>query len=45
MKGGQSRQLLGQALAELSQARAHLDYSFQQVMELPADLAGVTPGN
>jgi uncharacterized protein YutE (UPF0331/DUF86 family) len=42
MKRDQARQLLAQALAELSQARNHLDYSFAQVAPLPPDLAVVT---
>ncbi len=40
MKPMQARQFLEQALAELSLARAHLDYSFQQVAGLPDDLNG-----
>jgi len=40
MKLNQARQFLEQALAELSLARAHLDYSFQQVAALPDDLHG-----
>jgi uncharacterized protein YutE (UPF0331/DUF86 family) len=44
MKKDQARQLLVQALAEMSQAREHLDYSFNQVAGLPQDLAGVTAG-
>jgi uncharacterized protein YutE (UPF0331/DUF86 family) len=42
MKKDQARPLLAQALAELSQARGHLDYSFNQVAALPQDLAGAT---
>lgn len=44
MKRDQARQFLAQALAELDQARRHLDYSFQQVAPLPGDLQGVTAG-
>ncbi len=40
MKPNQAPQFLEQALAELSLARAHLDYSFQQVAGLPDDLKG-----
>ena len=43
MKRDQARQFLAQALAELLLARAHLDYSFQQVAGLPDDLTGATP--
>ena len=43
MKPDQARQLLTEALSELSQARGHLDYSFRQVTGLPADLKGATP--
>lgn len=32
--------MLATALSELVQARRHLDYSFQQVANLPGDLAG-----
>jgi uncharacterized protein YutE (UPF0331/DUF86 family) len=39
----QASQLLEQALAELSQARVHLDYSFQQVASLPESLADASP--
>ena len=35
MIGGRARQLLEQALAEMGQARRHLDYSFAQVAPLP----------
>lgn len=35
--------LLDQAIRELTQARSHLDYSFTQVENLPATLAGATP--
>ena len=40
MKPNQAGQFLAQALAELSLARAHLDYSFQSVAGLPDDLNG-----
>ena len=36
------RDLLAQALAELAEARRHLDYSHQQVAGLPDTLEGVT---
>ena len=36
------RDLLAQALAELIEARRHLDYSHQQVASLPDTLAGAT---
>jgi len=42
MKKELARQLLVQALTELSRARGHLDYSFNQVAGLPEDLAGAT---
>jgi hypothetical protein len=42
MKPDQARQFLQVALAELTQARVHLDYSFQQVVGLAPDLAGAT---
>ena len=38
MKPNHDGQSLAQALAQLSLARAHLDYSFQSVAGLPADL-------
>jgi uncharacterized protein YutE (UPF0331/DUF86 family) len=38
-----SARLLEQALKELAQARAHLDYSFAQIEKLPAALTGATP--
>lgn len=41
MKQEHSRELLAAALAELSSARRHLDYSFQQVAPLPENLDGV----
>jgi uncharacterized protein YutE (UPF0331/DUF86 family) len=44
VKPDYARQLLEVALAELSQARQHLNYSFRQVAELPKTLAGVTEG-
>ena len=40
MKPNQAGQSLAQAMAELSLARAHLDYSFQSVAGLPDDLNG-----
>jgi hypothetical protein len=43
MKSDQAREILRTALAELTQARAHLDYSFGQVVALPADLKGAEP--
>jgi hypothetical protein len=42
MKRDQARKLLEQALAELGNARRHLDFSFQQVAGLPSTLAGAT---
>lgn len=42
MKPDPARQFLQAALAELAQARTHLDYSFQQVDGLPDGLSGVT---
>jgi uncharacterized protein YutE (UPF0331/DUF86 family) len=42
MKRDHVRSLLKQGLAELSLARRHLDYSFQQVAGLPDDLKGAT---
>lgn len=44
MKPDQSRQFLTEALVELAQARRHLDYSFQQVAGLPADLNNADAG-
>jgi uncharacterized protein YutE (UPF0331/DUF86 family) len=44
VKSDQARQFLTEALAELAQARRHLDYSFQQVAGLPADLIGADAG-
>ncbi len=41
MKLEHSRELLAAALAELSSARRHLDYSFQQIVRLPGNLDGV----
>ena len=43
MKRNPASQFLQTALAELTQARRHLDYSFQQVAGLPDDLQGATP--
>lgn len=43
MKSDQARQFLQVALTELAQARVHLDYSFRQVADLPADLSGASP--
>ena len=40
MKPDLARQFLAESLDELSQARRHLDYSFQQVAGVPADLNG-----
>jgi len=40
MKPDQAQQFLKQALSELTLARTHLDYSFQQVAGLPGDLSG-----
>jgi len=37
-----TRRLLAQSLAELADARKHLDYSFQQIAGLPDTLADVT---
>lgn len=42
MKSNHVRELLAQALAELANARRHLDYSFQQVAGLPDTLKGAT---
>jgi uncharacterized protein YutE (UPF0331/DUF86 family) len=42
MKSDHVRELLAQALAELVEARRHLDYSHQQAAGLPDTLAGVT---
>lgn len=42
MNRDQVRQFLEQHLAELHQARKHLDYSFQQVSTLPDTLEGAT---
>ena len=42
MKPEPSRPLLEQALAELAQARAHLDYSLRRVADVPDDLAEAT---
>ncbi len=39
MKRDHARQFLEQGLAELQQARRHLDYSFQQVAGLPESAA------
>jgi uncharacterized protein YutE (UPF0331/DUF86 family) len=41
MKPNHVRELLAQALAELAEARRHLDYSYQQVATLPHSLAGL----
>jgi uncharacterized protein YutE (UPF0331/DUF86 family) len=40
MKPDHVQELLAQSLAELAQARRHLDYSFQQVAGLPENLEG-----
>jgi hypothetical protein len=42
MKPNHVRELLAQALAELAEARRHLEYSHQQVASLPDSLAGVS---
>jgi uncharacterized protein YutE (UPF0331/DUF86 family) len=42
MKRDHARDLLEQSLAELANARRHLDYSFQQVAGLAETLAGAT---
>jgi hypothetical protein len=42
MRRDHARSLLEQGLAELTNARRHLDYSFQQVAGLPDTLAGAT---
>lgn len=42
MRRDHPRNLLEQGLAELTSARRHLDYSFQQVVGLPDTLAGAT---
>jgi len=42
MKPHHVRELLAQALAELADARRHLDFSHQQVARLPDTLAGAT---
>lgn len=42
MKSPRARQLLEQGLAELAQARRHLDFSFQQVAQLPEDFHQVS---
>ena len=42
MKPDHASQLLKQGLADLADARQHLDYSFQQVECLPETLTGVT---
>ena len=42
MKPDHVSQLLKQGLADLADARKHLDYSFQQVEGLPETLTGVT---
>ena len=42
MKRDRAGQFLEQALAELAQARQHLDYSFQHVSALPDNLEGAT---
>lgn len=42
MKRNQARSLLEQGLAELANARRHLDYSFQQVAGLPDTLKDAT---
>lgn len=44
MKPDHARKLLEESLAELADARRHLNYSFQQVAGLPATLAGATEG-
>ena len=44
MKREQALRILQQALDELSLARGHLDYSYQQVSGLPDELQGATPG-
>lgn len=41
MKPEPAREMLAAALAELTLARRHLDYSFQQVARLPGNLEGV----
>lgn len=42
MRSNHVRELLTQAMAELAEARRHLDYSHQQAAGLPETLAGVT---
>ncbi len=42
MNRNHARSLLEQGLAELANARRHLDYSFQQVATLPDTLTGAT---
>ena len=42
MKPDHVSQLLKQGLADLGDARRHLDYSFQQIAGLPATLTGAT---
>ena len=42
MNRNHARSLLEQGLAELANARRHLDYSFQQVAALPDTLTGAT---
>jgi len=44
MKRDHARSLLEQGLAELANARRHLDYSFQQVAGLPDTLKDATEG-
>lgn len=41
MKPEHTREVLAAALVELTSARRHLDYSFQQVARLPGNLEGV----
>lgn len=41
MKPDPARELLAAALAELTLARRHLDYSFEQIARLPWNLEGV----
>ena len=41
MKPESARQLLIQAVAELTQSRRHLDYSFQQVATVPGNLEDI----
>ena len=42
MSPNQPRDFLAQGLAELAQARRHLDYSFQQLAALPANVEAAT---